>query len=161
MLPFSCHSPRRKMENNYFITDEPNELVANLLTPITRSLGKLGDWENGYGKFTVALMLLYIGYDLYSFDFPVITIDNWLNSLFFYGKILLYFLIAFYIYKGSLKTNRNLLVINRKGILYKEETFLWNDLLSFQISLETDMKKRNYAYYLYLRTKNKLDHKIN
>ena len=81
--------------------------------------------------------------------------------LLFNSRIVLFLLIAFYIYKGSLKTNRNLLVINRKGILYKEETFFWNDLLSFQISLEKDMKKQYYVYYLCLRTKNNLDHKIN
>ena len=148
------------MENNYFITDEPNELVANLITPVTR-LGKFGDWNNGYGKHTVAIILLYEGYDLYTSGFPTITVDNWLNSLFFYVGTVLFFLIAFYIYKGSFKTNRNLLVINRKGILYKEETFFWNDLLSFQISLEKDMKKKYYVYYLCLRTKNNLDHKIN
>ena len=73
----------------------------------------------------------------------------------------MFLLIAFYIYKGSFKTKGNLLVINRNGILYEEETFLWNDLLSFQISLEKETKNRDYIYYLNLRTKNKLDHKIN
>lgn len=148
------------MENNYFITDEPNELVANVKTSVTR-LGKFGDWNNGYGKYTVTIVLLYAGYDVYTLGFPTITVNDWLNLPFLYGRSVFFFLIAFYIYKGSFNTNRNLLVINRKGILYKEETFLWNDLLSFQISLENDMKKRNHAYYLHLRTKNKLDHKIN
>lgn len=148
------------MENNYFITDEPNELIANLKPPITW-LGKFGDWDNGYGKYTFVVMLLYAGHNVYESGFPIITIDNWFNSLLFYGGIVFYLLVAFYIYKGSFKTNRNLLVINRKGILYKEETFLWSDLLSFQISLEQGMKKQSYAYYLYLRTKNNLDHKIN
>ncbi len=147
------------MENNYFITDEPNELVANLRTPVTR-LGKFGDWNNGYGKLTVAFILLYAGHDLYNFGFPIITDDNWPGVLFFYVWIAWLFSIAFKIYKGSFITNRSLLVINRKGILYEEETFLWNDLLSFQMSLEKDMKKQ-YVYYLCLRTKNKPDQKIN
>jgi len=148
------------MENDYFITDEPNELVANLRTPVTR-LGKFGDWKNGYGKYTVAIILLYVGHDVYDLGFPKITVDNWLSLLFFYGKIAFLLSIAFYIYKGSFKTKGNLLVINRNGILYQEETFLWNDLLSFQISLEKETKNRDYIYYLNLRTKNKLDHKIN
>ena len=148
------------MENTYFITNEPDELIANLKTPVTR-LGKFGDWNNGYGKYTAAVLLLWAVYDVYDLGLPTITADNWLNLPFLYGRSVLFFVIAFYIHKGSFNTNRDLLVINRKGILYKEETFLWNDLLSFQISLETDMKKRNYAYYLYLRTKNNLDQKIN
>lgn len=147
------------METKYFITDEPNELVANLLTPVAH-WGKLGDWKNGYGKYTVAIILLYAGYNVYDTGFPMITTDNWLGSLFTYAQDVLLFLIAFYIYKSSFKNNKNLLVINSKGILYKEETFFWNDILSFQLSLEKEMNKRYHVYYLHLRTKNKMDHKI-
>ena len=91
----------------------------------------------------------------------MITVDNWVDSLFIYAWRCIPLLIAFNIYKGSFNTNRDLLVINRKGILYKDEIFWWNDLLSFQIALEQEMKKQSYAYYLYLRTKNNLDQKIN
>lgn len=159
-MAYLLKTQRQKMESIYFITDEPNELVANLRTPVTR-LGKFGDWNNGYGKHTVAILLLIAGYDLYNLDLPIITIDNLPGLLIFNSRIVLFFIIAFYIYKGSFTTNRNILVINQKGILYKEETFLWTDLLSFQVSSEMDMKKQHPVYYLCLRTKKKLDHKIN
>ena len=147
------------MESNYFITDEPNELVANLLTPVAK-LGKLGDWNNGYGKYTVAIILLYVGYSISTTGFPMITIDHWFGSLFIYVRYAWFFSIAFSIYKGSFKNNKNLLVINSKGILYNEETFFWNNILSFQLSLEKETKKRYHVYYLHLTTKNNMNHKI-
>src|SRR5690349_17473234 len=104
------------MENTYFITNEPDELIANLKTPVTR-LGKFGDWNNGYGKYTAAVLLLWAVYDVYDLGLPTITADNWLNLPFLYGRSVLFFVIAFYIHKGSFNTNRDLLVINRKGIL--------------------------------------------
>ena len=149
------------MENNYFITDEPNELVANLLT-LGPKWGKWGDWKNGYGKYTVAILLLYAVDNVYDTGLPMITVDNWVDSLFIYAWRCIPLLIAFNIYKGSFKNNKKLLVINSKGILYNEETFFWNDILSFQLSLEKEINKgRNHAYYLHLRTKNKMDHIIN
>lgn len=147
------------MENTYFITNEPDELIANLKTPVTR-LGKFGDWNNGYGKYTAAILILWAVRDIYHLGLPSITADNWFNLPFLYVRSVLFFLIAFYIYKGSFNTNRDLLVINRKGILYREEIVWWNDVLSFQIALVQEMKNQSYAYYLYLRTKNNRDQKI-
>lgn len=118
----------QKMEIKNFITDEPNELVANLLTPVAQ-LGKLADWKNGYGKYTVVIILLYAAYNTYTTDFPMNTIGNWLGSLYICAQDVLFFLIAFYIYKGSITNNKNLLVINSKGILYNEETLFWTDIL--------------------------------
>lgn len=151
------------MENNYFITNEPNELVANLLKPVEQPSGKLIDWQNGYGKYTFAIILLFVGCNAYTEGLPTITIDNWLGSLYAYARIALPFLILLYVSQGSSKNNKNLLVINSKGILYNEDIFFWNDILSFQLSLEKEMNKRYryHVYYLHLRTKSKRDLKIN
>ena len=149
------------MENNYFITNEPNELVANLLKPAEQQSGKLIDWQNGYGKYTFAIILLFAVYNIYNIGFPTITSDNWLSFLFAYARVALPFFILFYISKDSSKNNANLLVINSKGILYNEDIFFWNGILSFQLSLEKEMNKRYHVYYLHLRTKSKRDPKIN
>jgi hypothetical protein len=138
---------------------EPNELVANLLTPVAR-WGKLADWKNGYGKYTVAIILLHIGYNVYQTGFPMITTKNRLGSLYTNATDVFLFLMALYIYKSSFKNNKNLLIINSKGIFYEEKTFFWNDILSFQLSLEKEMNKHYHVYYLHLGTNNKMNHKI-
>jgi hypothetical protein len=143
------------MENNYFITDEPNELVAYV-----SYWGKL-DWNNGYGKYLVAIILLFAAYHLYETGLPFITSDNWPGALVTYWQYVFPLAVAFDIYRSSYKTHKNLLVINSKGILCNEETFYWDGILSFQVSLEKELKKQNHNYYLHLVTKNKVDRKIN
>lgn len=148
------------MEDKYFITDEPNELVANLSTPAAR-LGKWGDWKTGYGKYTVALIVLYAVYNVCDTGFPAITIDNWFATIPVYLKYVLLFLVAFYVYRGAPSKAQNLLIINSKGILSNGEIFLWNELESFQLSLEKETKERYHYYYLHLQTKKEVDYKIN
>lgn len=148
------------MENHYFITGEATELVASTSTSVAQ-WGKLGDWKNGYGKYTVAIILLYAIYDIFDTGFPMITSGNSADSFFVYARYALLFYIAFQIYRGSFQDGKNLLVINSRGILYRDETFSWNDLLNFQLSLEKEKNKRYHVYYLHLQTKNMLRHKIN
>lgn len=147
------------MENNYFRTNDPNEFLAKPVTPLAQ-LGKFGDWKNGYGKYTAAFLVLYAGRDLFDTGFPVSTVNDWIDALVVYTKDVLVLLIAFYIYKGPLKSNKKLLLINSKGILHNEETFLWNDVVSFQLSVEKATNGRYHSYYLHLRIKDGMDHKF-
>ena len=144
------------MENNFFVTGKPNEFIA---TPNAKG-GKLTDWNNGYGKQTVAVFFLLAAYNLYDTGFLVITLNNWLNVLFIYVRDVWFLLIAYYIYKGPFNKEKNLLIINTKGIFHNQKTFFWNDIISFQLLLERGINKRQYFYYLHITTKNQLNHKI-
>jgi hypothetical protein len=147
------------MESQHFITGEPTELVAGVSNNVVQ-WGKWSDWKNGYGKYTVAIILVYALYTMADTGFPMFTADNWVGTLFTYARYLLLFYIAYCIYKSSFN-NLDLLVINSKGILYKDEPFYWNDLLGFQLSLEKGSKKRSHFYYLRLLKKDSTDCKIN
>lgn len=148
------------MDKTYFITDEPDELVANERTPISW-LGKWGDWNNGYGKHTFALILLYVGYHVYTTGLPAITNADFVGALIFiYFHYLFLLFIAYHIYKVAIKDNKRVLVINRKGILWNEEVFYWGEVARFQLSLEKDKDKRRHLYYLYLTTTNEKLYKI-
>ena len=144
------------MENSYFITGEPNELVA---TPLAGG-SKIADWNYGYGKKYVAALLLIAAYNVHDTGNLKITSDHWLSPLLIYATDVWLVLMAYNIYKGSFKKNKNLLIINSKGIVYNEKTFFWRDIQSFKISLERAINKRNYLYYLHLTTKDNMNNKI-
>lgn len=145
------------MEKQFFITNHPSELIATSYTPAALQ-GKLFNWKHGYGKYVVVIILLYLGHHLYDTRFSMSTSDNWFNSLFDYLHYLPFLLLAYWIYKG--RNNEKLLVINNIGIFYNKEAFLWSNVLSFQLSLEKEMNKQQLNYYLHLKTKNNVSHKI-
>ena len=147
------------LKSKNFITDEPNELVAGLSTPITH-WGKVSDWENGYGKYTVAAVVLYEIFRFYSVGFPSVSMDDWRGAYATYARYVIPFLIVFFIVKGPVRIDSDLLIINSRGILYCDVPFFWKEILSFQLSLELDPAKRIHVYYLHLITIDNKHHKI-